>query len=107
MNKGLDLIQRTELQFIDGFPTGNLYIGVTEEEYDELEKELKVLEIINEKDVNIRFLKQMFQNKGLVKYETYQDYLRKDCEEFKSAYLTVSLFPLTQEEFELLKEVLL
>lgn len=41
MSKGLDLIQRQQPEIIDGFPTGNIYIGVTKEELTELEKELK------------------------------------------------------------------
>ena len=41
MNKGLDLIQRQQPEIIDGFPTGNIYIGVTKEELTELKNELK------------------------------------------------------------------
>ena len=46
MSKILDLIQRQEIEMIDGYPTGNVYIGLTFEELAELEKELKALEII-------------------------------------------------------------
>ena len=46
MNKGLDLIQRQQLEAIDGCPTGNVYVGLTFEELAELEKELKAVEII-------------------------------------------------------------
>ncbi len=46
MNKGLDLIQRQQIEVISGYPTGNVYIGLTSEELAELEKELKALEII-------------------------------------------------------------
>lgn len=46
MNKGLDLIQRQQIEVISGYPTGNVYIGLTSEELEELEKELKALEII-------------------------------------------------------------
>lgn len=46
MNKGLDLIQRQEVELIDGCPTGNVYIGLTQEELVELEKELKALKVI-------------------------------------------------------------
>lgn len=38
MNKGLDLIQRQQIEVIDGCPTGNVYIGLTFEELAELEK---------------------------------------------------------------------
>jgi hypothetical protein len=48
MNKGLDLIKRQQPEFINDFPTGNISIGVTEEELIELEKELKVLNIFKE-----------------------------------------------------------
>lgn len=41
MNKGLDLIQRQQIETIDGYPTGNVYIGLTVDELAELEKELK------------------------------------------------------------------
>ena len=46
MNKGLDLIRRQQPEIIDGYPTGNIYIGVTKEELTELEQELKLLELI-------------------------------------------------------------
>ena len=48
MSKGLDLIQRQQPEIIDGFPTGNIYIGVTKEELTELEKELKEYQEIRE-----------------------------------------------------------
>ena len=48
MNKGLDLIQRRQAEVIDGYPTGNVYIGLTFEELAELEKELKALGLIKE-----------------------------------------------------------
>ena len=41
MSKGLDLIQRQQIEAIDGCPTGNVYVGLTFEELAELEKELK------------------------------------------------------------------
>lgn len=41
MNKGLDLIKRRQPEIIDGYPTGNVYIGLTQEELIELENELK------------------------------------------------------------------
>ena len=40
MSKCLDLIKRQQLEIIDGYPTGNIYIGVTKEELTELENEL-------------------------------------------------------------------
>lgn len=41
MSKGLDLIKRQEAELIDGYPTGNVYIGLAQGELNELEKELK------------------------------------------------------------------
>lgn len=41
MSKGLDLIKRQQPEIIDGFPTGNFYIGLTKEELTELENELQ------------------------------------------------------------------
>ncbi len=48
MNEGLDLIKRQQPEIIDGFPTGNIFIGVTKEELTELEKELKDYQEIRE-----------------------------------------------------------
>ena len=91
MSKGLDLIQRQQIEIIDGFPTGNIYIGVTKEELTELEKELKALEIIKNKHVDIKELEGADK---LVDYNVW--YLRYNYDYY-----------LTQEEFDLLKEVLL
>lgn len=101
MSKGLEA-----LKYLDEHNL-NWHDNPTKKYVDIIEKELKALKIIKEKEVNTRFLCQLFSNKGLVRYETYEDYLRKDCKEYKNAYLSVSLFPLTQEEFDLLKEELL
>jgi hypothetical protein len=46
MSEGLDLIKRQQPEIIDGFPTGNIFIGVTKEELTELEKELEDLDTI-------------------------------------------------------------
>ena len=48
MNEGIDLIKRQQPEIIDGFPTGNIFIGVTKEELTELEKELKDYQEIKE-----------------------------------------------------------
>lgn len=64
----------------------------------------KILDLIKTKDVNVWFLDQMFSNEGWVRYETYEDYKRKDCDEFRAARFHVSLFPLTEEDFYLLKD---
>ncbi len=44
--KGLDLLERQQDEIIDGLPTGNVYVGLTPEELEELKKELETLEII-------------------------------------------------------------
>lgn len=88
MNKGTDLIQRQQIEAIDGCPTGNVYVGLTFEELAELEKELKALEIIVRKEVNIFWIKLCFgEFKGLEMYNTGG---RKT---------------LTREEYDLLKEI--
>ena len=91
MNKGLDLIQRQQIEAIDGYPTGNVYIGLTFEELAELEKELRALEVIRKKRVNARLIYRIDND---IQYnEKARQYY--DC------------VPLIQEEFDLLKEVLL
>jgi len=59
MNKGLDLIQRQQIEIIDGYPTGNIFIGVTQEELIELEIELKEYEQykVIEKEFGIDLIK--------------------------------------------------
>ena len=94
MNKGLDLIQRQQPEFIDGYPTGNVYVGLTAEESAELEKELKALEIIKEKKVNVYMLLVCFEGGGLEKYNYYLD----------TQYLPE--YHLSQEQFDSLKEAL-
>lgn len=93
MNKGLDLIQRQQPEIIDGYPTGNVYIGLTFEELAELEKELKALEIIKEKSINVLILKYSFLSEEGVEY-------------YNKHFENKDLF-LTQEQFDLLREVLL
>ena len=94
MNKGLDLIQRVDLEFIDGFPTGNLYVGVTEEEYEELEKELKALEIIKEKKVDVAYIIEHPEVENVFWYNS--SFTGVLCEGWRM---------LSKEEWTLLKEV--
>ena len=89
MLKGVDLIQRIQNELIEGYPTGNLYIGVTEEEYEELDKELKALEIVKEKKVNAWIL-AICNEVGVYNAAIPNDIMKR----------------LTLEEFDLLKEVL-
>lgn len=90
MNEGLDLIKRQQPEIIDGFPTGNIYIGVTKEELIELEKELKALNVFKE----LEFFD-----------------VRCDNENGKMIYLlvwnAVAICRISEEQYELLKEVLL
>ena len=96
MNKGLDLIQRQQPEIIDGYPTGNVYVGLTAEELAELEKELKALEIVKEKKVNVYMLLACLESGGLG-LERYNYYL-------DTQYLPE--YHLSQEQFDSLKEAL-
>ena len=62
-----------------------------------IEKELKALEIIKTKKVNVGWLFVSFKN-----YAEYKDALDNEWTIVKQ----ISLEPLTQEEYDLLKEVL-
>ena len=74
------------------------YIDNMDKEISIIEKALKALEIIKEKNVNIRALKSWNKTyKGKLKYQNYLDIL-EDCDLGEK---------LTQEEYDLLKEVLL
>lgn len=88
MSKGLDLIMRQQPEIIDGFPTGNFYIGLTKEELTELEKELKAFEIIKKHP--------MFYLHDDLPQGTYRMY---DGELY-------SHYDLTKEEYDLLAEVM-
>lgn len=88
VNKGLDLIQRQQPELIDGYPTGNVYIGLTVEELAELGKELKALEIIKEKNVDIRGIK-----------------LGVAVGVYNALWAKKEEWHLTQEEFDLLKDL--
>ena len=102
MYKGLDLIKRQQPEIIDGFPTGNIYIGATKEELTELEKELKALEIIERKNINIAYLKQTFlwDDDREIGCKDYNCHFGYDDEGYHSNELE-------QEEYDLLKEVVL
>ena len=74
------------------------YIDNMDKEISIIEKALKALEIIKEKNVNIRALKSWNKTyKGKLTYQNYLDIL-EDCDLGEK---------LTQEEYDLLKEVLL
>ena len=92
MNKGLDLIKRQQPEFINDFPTGNISIGVTQEELIELEKELKALSVIKER-LGIR----LFEDITIIGEIYY-------CIEIGGV---VSYVLKSKEQYDLLKEVLL
>ena len=91
MIKGLDLIARQQPEFINDFPTGNIYIGVTKEELAELEKELKALEIIR---------RNRYEAIQCLAYEVYEDYIVW----YNNFSRTKPM--INKEEYTLLKEVL-
>lgn len=88
MNKGIDLIQRQQIEAIDGYPTGNVYVGLTFEELAELEKELKAIEIIKCDGLDLI---------NLIKSKTVEEYNRIRYKKYNE---------LTPDGYSLLKEVL-
>lgn len=90
MTKGLDLIARQQLEIIDGFPTGNIFIGVTKEELTELEKELKALDIFKEHELA----------------DTLFSYLKGDKTPANWNWGLPKKMQLTQEKWDLLREVI-
>ena len=89
MNKGLDLIERQQIEIIDGYPTVNIIIGVTQEELTELEKELKALIV----------LKDLFDFDFALRFPSNQPMLRI-ANKRTNEYWEI---PVTQEEYDLLK----
>lgn len=59
-------INRVELQIIDGYPTGNVYVGLTSEEYHQLEEDLDKLERYEDTEekvnVNLNILFEALKN---------------------------------------------
>lgn len=128
MLKGLDLTQRQMIETIDGYPTGNVYIGLTSEELAELEKELKNYEDFKKtmkdydlKPSNLRQACIVFRmNKDRLKA---LDIIKEKIVDLKIFYEVIGfeddvglynkyfhLQPhrhLIQDEFDLLKEVLI
>ena len=85
MSKGLDLIQRQQIEIIDA--TGNVCINLTFEEFTELEKELKALEILKKEP----YISINWYLKGT--YEEYIDIIER--------------VKMTKNEWDLVKEVML
>ena len=89
MSKGLEILENAKKR--DGLPLNTNFAPITEKEIEIIEQELKALEIIREKNVDIQTLKRTNNV-----YE-YNSYVAKGLGEK----------PLTQEEYDLLKEVML
>lgn len=94
MSKGLDLFQRQQIEVIDGYPTGNVYVGLTIDELAELEKEFEALEIIKRKRVDVYKLSTCFEKGSLERYNS-----DLEMSYFRERHLT-------QEQFDLLKKAL-
>ena len=127
MTKGLDLIKRQQPEIIDGFPTGNIYIGVTKEELTELEDKLKDYDYwVNlvkcYGDIKAEDLRRFIHNGWAWEQSGYKkdkaleiikekkvnlEYL-KCCENYEQ-YKTICSYwdEISEQEFDLLKEVLL
>lgn len=125
MNESKDLIKRVQGEIIDGMPTGNLYIGVTQDEYKQLEKDLEeyeyleqsneelqklntnygkrifkleeILDIIIKKEVNIHNFKNMLLFDNVKTFDVYLKYY-----EVTEKYTSGSL--LTETEFNKIKD---
>lgn len=89
MSKGLEALK--EAKDRNGLPLNQNFAPITEKEIAIIEKELKALEIIRNKNISIECLKRAIRKEGLEWYNRLCPY---------------QLEKLTQEEFDLLKEVL-
>ena len=96
MSKELEALKRIN----EAFHTALLCAGVTQEDIKTekaltlVEKSLKALEIIKEKEVDVALLK-------------LSDNIERYNELIKHSHLTILYYELTQEEYDLLEEVLL
>ena len=96
MNKGLEKLKT--IRHIHDMECGK--DERINKDFDIIERELKALEIIKEKAVNVLMFKAHFVI-SKPEYEEYQYYL-DNCEKYG-----FSAFYLTRQEFDLLKEALL
>ncbi len=102
MSKGLEALDKINktFRYVNYDDEGYKYVepykmlDECDEEFNIIEKHLKALEIISKKEVDLRKLSVLFH---YFRSDRAEDY-NKD-EEYKERYLT-------EEEFELLKEVL-
>ena len=86
MSKGLEALKQAKER--NGLPLGCNFAPITEDEITIIEKELKALEIIKEKEIDMS---------DLIHATDYLDYSDGRCKKYW----------ITQEEYDLLKEVLL
>ena len=84
--EALENISKVDYCFLEGELDG--FFGMFSEEYNIIKKELKALEIIKEKGIILQFIK-----------ETYT------VEQYNAGVFGTLVKPLTQEEYDLLKEV--
>ena len=89
MSKGLEALKEIGMNYARVFKARENGKKQFVHDYLIIEKELKALEIIKDKRVNVEWLLKCFKDYDLETYNTYQTK------------------PLTQEEYDLLKEVLL
>ena len=94
--KPSEALERTSSEIIDGYPTGNVNVGMTWEEHSAIKQTLqksqeqeKVLEIIFEKEVNMQVFNQC-----------------EDVETYNKVYIKQKDRQLTQEEFDKVKRCL-
>ena len=91
MSEGLEALKRIEIQFNQlGIKYGESGCHIREDDYFDIEKELKALEIIKEKPQATMWLIQHYEKE--MKYEELPDLFKED---------------IVKEQFDLLKEVLL
>ena len=106
MNKYLDLITRITASHDDKFQTKAISISVSRADYDELMKELKVLQIIKTKKVNTGNLAYWRDCLGS---SSYEDYLHDRSQEGWDLHVADNEDDsclLTEEEFYLVMDFL-
>lgn len=103
MNKGLDLIKRRQPEIIDGYPTGNVYIGLTQEELIELENELKEHEqhkAIEEKwGIDLLLFSKIMETQTLWWKDSHYGYTHNIASEFISIKPYISIGGFMMFEF--------